>query len=86
MGKTDSKSATKISSKKKFQQQIFDNLATSLQGLKEILGEKKFDSRIRKAAKLLSQGIKEKAPKKIKPEKKKVTKKKTETSAAAAEQ
>lgn len=75
MGNKDSKSMRKISSKKKFQQQVFDNLASSLQGLKEILGEKKFESRIRKAAKLLSEGIKEKAPKEIKPEKKKVKKK-----------
>lgn len=86
MGNKDSKSKLKISSKKKFQQQIFDNLASSLQGLKEILGEKKFEARIRKAAKLLSEGIKEKAPKKFKPAKKKVTKKKQGTSEAAAEQ
>ncbi len=77
MGKNSSKSAKSPSSRKKFQQQIMDNLVSSLSGLKEILGEKKFGSRVKKAAKLLSEGIKEKAPKKIKPGKKKAGKKKT---------
>ena len=79
MGKT-TKTTKKVSLKKKFQQQIIDSLASSLSGLKELLGEKKFDNRVKKAAKLLSEGIKEKAPKKIKQEKTKVTKLNTEPS------
>ncbi|MEP7373158.1 MAG: hypothetical protein ABI675_07170 [Chitinophagaceae bacterium] len=69
-----------ISRKKEIRQQLISQLATSLPGLKEILGDKKFESRIKKAAKLLSEGIKQKPSKKIKHEKKKVTKKKAVTS------
>jgi len=77
MSKT-TKTTKKISFKKGFQQQIIDNLGSSLTELKEILGEKKFRSRVKKAAKLLSEGIKEKTSKKIKEVKKNTSKKKTE--------
>ena len=50
-----------------------------------MLGEKKFERRIRKAAKLLSQGIKEKAPKKIKAVKKIADSKKADTPEAVVE-
>jgi len=67
-----------LSLKKETYQQLNTQLVSSLGWLKELVGEKKFDNRIKKAAKLLSDGIKEKSPKKVKPEKKKVSKKKTE--------
>lgn len=67
-----------LSLKKETYQQLNTQLVSSLGWLKELVGEKKFDNRIKKAAKLLSDGIKEKTPKKVKPEKKKVSKKKTE--------
>lgn len=55
--------------KKNFKQakisEITDQLTTALQHLKTDLGEKKFDKRIRKAAKLLAEGVKEVAAKKI---------------------
>ncbi|MEO6734462.1 MAG: hypothetical protein ABIN01_24795 [Ferruginibacter sp.] len=58
-------------------------LSDALPALKESLGEKKFVKRIRKAAKLLSEGIKpvasakEDAPKKLPPSSKTITKKAT---------
>ena len=80
MAKTKLKSTKSISLKKEINQQLTAQLTTSLPALKEILGEKKFENRIKKAAKLLSDGIKEKAPKKFKQQKKKVSKNKTESS------
>jgi len=80
MAKSKTKSAKSISLKKEISQQLTAQLTTSLPALKEILGEKKFENRIKKAARLLTNGIKEKAPKEIKQEKKKASKKKTETS------
>lgn len=68
-----------LSLKKETYQQLNTQLVSSLGWLKELVGEKKFENRIKKAAKLLSDGIKEKTPKKVKPEKKKVSNKKTET-------
>lgn len=65
-----SKKPKKISRKKQVHMEITETLTTVLSGLKDILGDKKFESRIEKAAKLLSAGIK---PKK---EKTKSTKKK----------
>ena len=67
-----------LSLKKETYHQLNTQLVSSLGWLKELVGEKKFENRIKKAAKLLSDGIKEKTPKKVKPEKKKVSKKKTE--------
>ena len=78
MSNSKKKDTKSISLKKETNQQLSTQLASSLGWLKELVGEKKFESRIRKAAKLLSDGIKEKAHKKIKEVKKKVSKKKTE--------
>lgn len=86
MAKGKKKDVKPISRKKELYQQLITQLATSLPGLKEILGDKKFENRIKKAAKLLGEGIKEKAPKKVKQEKKKVSKKKTEVSEPAVRQ
>ncbi len=85
MSKTKKKDTKSISLKKETFQQLNNQLATSLAWLKELVGEKKFESRIKKAAKLLSNGIKEKAPKKIKPEKKQVSKQKMEAPEPAIE-
>ena len=79
MSKAKKKDAKPISLKKETYKQLNSQLAYSLSWLKELLGEKKFESRVNKAAKLLSGGIKQKTPKKIKPEKKKGSKRKTET-------
>jgi len=78
MGSNKKKDTESISLKKETYQQVSTQLTGSLAWLKELVGEKKFATRIKKAAKLLSDGIKEKATKKIKPEKKKVSKKKPE--------
>ncbi len=83
MAKAKKKEAKPISRKKEIQQQLISQLSTSLPGLKDLLGDKKFEIRIRKAAKLLSEGIKDKASKKIKQAKKKPAKKKAEPSKPA---
>lgn len=49
--------------------EIAAQLITALPSLKEILGEKKFERRVKKAAKQLTAGIKFKAPKKEKSKK-----------------
>jgi len=85
MEKTKEKTEKKVSFKKKLQQQITATLDSSLSGLKDILGQKKFDSRIRKAAKLLSEGIKENATQKVKKDNKKTSKKKTDDTGPAEE-
>ncbi|MGZ5221182.1 MAG: hypothetical protein ACXWWD_12840 [Chitinophagaceae bacterium] len=85
MSSTKKKNAENISLKKETYQQLSAQLTGSLAWLKELVGEKKFESRIKKAAKLLSDGIKEKATKKIKPEKKKVSKKESEAPEPAIE-
>jgi hypothetical protein len=85
MAKGKKKDIKPISRKKEIHQQLIAQLTTSLPGLKGIPGDKKFESRIKKAAKFLSKGINEKVPKKIKQEKKKVSKKKMEISEPAME-
>jgi len=80
MSNSKKKDPKSISLKKETYQQLSTQLVSTLAWLKELIGEKKFESRIRKAAKLLSDGIKEKAPEKIKEIKKKVSKKKPEAS------
>jgi hypothetical protein len=80
MAKAKKKEIKPISRKKEIQQQLIIQLSTSLPGLKDILGDKKFESRIRKAASLLSEGVKDKVAKKVKQEKKKPVKKKAEPS------
>ncbi len=52
------KEPKKISRKKQVHMEITETLTTALAGLKDILGEKKFETRIDKAAKLLGAGIK----------------------------
>jgi hypothetical protein len=74
-----------LSLKKETYQQLNTQLVSSLGWLKELVGEKKFETRVKKAAKLLSDGIKEKTPKKVKPGKKKASKKKTEIQAPVIE-
>lgn len=54
--KTDKKKIP--SAKKQAQEQILQQLSVALPGLKDILGEKKFSTRIKKAAKVLSAGVK----------------------------
>lgn len=60
-----------LSPKKQARLQVITQLQTALPGLEEALGKKEFDSRLKKAAKLLTEGIKIKPAKKvkIKPEK-----------------
>ena len=84
MAKGKKKETKPISRKKEIQQQLITQLSTSLPGLKDILGDKKFEIRIRKAAKLLSEGIKDKVSKKIKQAKRTPGKKKAEPSQPAA--
>ncbi len=57
--KTNSKqsSNTRIVSKKRSRQQIQKKLETALANLKNELGEKKFKRRIKKAGKLLTNGL-----------------------------
>ena len=85
MTKNKEKNGKTLCLKKEIYQQITGQLSTSLPGIKDILGEKKFDRRIKKAAKILSEGIKEKAPKKVKEIKKKAGSKKAETPETAVE-
>jgi hypothetical protein len=59
-----------LSPKKQARQQVVAQLQTALPGLAEALGQKEFESRLKKAAKLLTEGIKAKAPKKTKEVKK----------------
>ncbi len=54
-----------ISAKEKIVQDITATLAGALVSLKESLGEKKFDKRIKKAAKILGEGIKPAPAKKV---------------------
>ena len=63
MGDGKSKAPKKLSFKKQVNLEIIETLTVSLPRLKEILGEKKFEGRIEKAAKLLSAGVKEKKEK-----------------------
>ncbi len=76
MAKSKSNTSKSISLKKEINQQITAQLSTLLPALKEILGKRKFETRIKKASKLLSEGIKEKTPKKTKEVKKKANKNK----------
>src|SRR6202008_356089 len=63
MADKKAKSPKKISRKKRVYLEIVQSLSASLTGLKDILGEKKFETRVRKAAKLLSTGLKSKKKK-----------------------
>jgi hypothetical protein len=61
--------------KKQMMTEVSQQLSTALTRLKEALGAKKFDKRVRKAAKLLTSGIKDPQP--AKPTIKKASAKKT---------
>jgi hypothetical protein len=76
----------KASIKKETFQQLNSQLTGTLVWLKELLGDKKFESRIKKASKLLSSGIKSKASKKVKSGKKNVAKENPESGQQAPEQ
>jgi len=69
-------SKAKKSARKEFRTKIAERLSTSFGDLKERISEKKFERRIQKASKLLSQGVK--LEKTAKPEKKKTLKKVTQ--------
>jgi len=58
---TDSK---KESAKDIMLKEIVDQLTRALPALKEKIGDKKFEKRVKKAAKLLTEGIKDSAPEK----------------------
>jgi hypothetical protein len=70
MGNKKEKEPKKISLKKQVALEVTQTLSAALPHLKEILGEKKFQNRIEKAAKRLSAGVKEKKEK-LKPVSKK---------------
>jgi hypothetical protein len=63
MAKTKTAKTKTSSPKKQAQQQIILQLNSALPGLKDTLGEKKFSARVKKAARILSAGIKAKKPK-----------------------
>src|SRR5690349_10839725 len=60
--------------KKELTKQLADKMQTALPELRELLGEKKFENRLRKAAKLLMEGL----------HKQDITKKKNQPAAKAA--
>lgn len=61
-----------VSDKENLLQAVTEQLQTALPVLKEQLGEKKFEKRIKKAAKLLIAGIKKAPAKKLTPVVKKI--------------
>ena len=63
MGNKKAKQSKPLSLKKQVNLEVVQSLSAALPHLKEILGEKKFEDRIEKAAKLLSAGVKEKKEK-----------------------
>jgi hypothetical protein len=75
--KNAEKKVKPLSKKKETRAAVSEQLTTTLNDLKETLGQKKFARRIKKAARLLTEGIKAKAEKKEKKEKKVKAKTKT---------
>ncbi|WP_276503178.1 hypothetical protein [Terrimonas pollutisoli] len=67
----------KTSLKKEIFLQVFNQLSGNMEWLKMHVGEKKWGNRIKKAAKLLSEGVKEKKSKTVKSTKTEITKKDT---------
>jgi hypothetical protein len=47
----------KVSQKKQLQLEVTQQLENSLSGLKELLGDKKFNARVKKSVKLLTRGL-----------------------------
>ncbi|WP_276481419.1 hypothetical protein [Paraflavitalea pollutisoli] len=84
--KNTEKKSKPLSKKKETRAAVSEQLTTTLTDLKETLGQKKFARRIKKAARLLTEGIKAKAEKKEKKEQKekkvKKVKAKTKTNKA----
>jgi hypothetical protein len=72
MSKSKSKKDNAPSPKKEIRNQVIDQIRNALTGLEEKIGKQEFESRIKKAAKLLTAGIKTKSTKaaKSKPVKK----------------
>ena len=93
MDNTNTPEPKKAPGKKELRKQLADKIAAAVPELKTTLGEKKFDNRIKKAAKLMTEGMhkkeRTKAAKKIKTVKsasvKKVAAKKKAKSAKKAE-
>lgn len=54
--------ASKSNSKKKTRKQVQKKLEMALASLKPLLGEKKFKSRVKKAGKILTNGLKKNLP------------------------
>ena len=79
MAKSKKKNSKPVSLKKTTYNQLTTQLENSLSWLKDLLGEKKYAVRIKKAARILSDGIKEKPVKKIRPPKENPGKKIDET-------
>jgi hypothetical protein len=65
MSKSKSKKEKAPSPKKEIRSQITDQLKNALTSLEEKLGKKEFEGRIKKAAKMLSAGIKIKPSKPV---------------------
>jgi hypothetical protein len=63
MGNKKTKEPKTLSLKKQVNLEVVQTLSAAMPHLKEILGQKKFEDRIEKAAKLLSAGVKEKKEK-----------------------
>lgn len=63
MAKSKEKKVKTPSPKKEIRQQVTDKLRNTLTELEEKLGKKELESRIKKAAKMLTAGIKIKTPK-----------------------
>ena len=55
-----------LSSKKQARLQVIAQLQSALPGLEEALGNKEFNSRLKKVAKILTKGLKAKPAKKVK--------------------
>jgi hypothetical protein len=62
MAKSKTKIVKKVSPKKQAQLYAVQKLSSAFADLKELLGEKKFEARIKKAAKLLTDSIKKTKP------------------------
>jgi hypothetical protein len=66
MSKSKTKKDKALSPKKEIRNQVTEQLKNALTGLEEKLGKEEFESRIKKAAKMLSAGIKVKPAKPLK--------------------
>src|SRR3954454_20709701 len=78
MEKGQNETPKALPGKKELKHQLADKMGTALPELREMLGEKKFANRVKKAAKLLMEGLhKEDVAKKKKQQPKKATAKET---------